>query len=237
MIWSLFDLHSTSRTTRHHLQNDGQRPDRPSRADFHNHDGLSDLERLYRKKKEAKALKKWLYEELEKMTSLILEIEDPHILMMMIPSLLPTSSTGPSPKTPTPSTTKSSVSAIAKSQWFSIYFFPCQCGSENCVDRIRDHFNFSGPSKDDFLSHIKNAEMCGWVAIHLHERIVEDMYIAASRLRRIKVALITTKSCGKWELLLRRLLIWLRHAKVPKDYENMRWTNLSGRILDSMPTV
>jgi hypothetical protein len=28
-----------------------------------------------------------------------------------------------------------------------------------CCDRVQEHFNFSGPSKDDFLSHVKITEM------------------------------------------------------------------------------
>jgi hypothetical protein len=53
------------------------RPDMPSRLNFCNCDGLNELERLYRRRDEVKAFRKWLYEELREMTSLMLQIEDP----------------------------------------------------------------------------------------------------------------------------------------------------------------
>jgi hypothetical protein len=124
-----------------HLQDDTalqkeslSRTDKLSRPDFRNRDGLNEAERLYRKLEDAKAFKRWLYEELEKITSHILATKTPQTTYDDATHLL--------------------YRPIAKD---THTFYIKKLGF--CCDRIREHYNLSGPTKDDFLNHMRNTEM------------------------------------------------------------------------------
>jgi hypothetical protein len=175
------------------------RIDRPGRPDFRNRDGLNEVERLYRKRGDAKAFQQWLYEELEKITS--------HMLVMTPPPPPYGNDSGP--------TSNLFYRPIAKD---ARTFYSTKLGF--CCDRVREHFNFSGPSKDDFLSHVKNAEM---VAGSPYISLTDSPGCAYRRFKNWahQVALIDYQKLRHMGIAVARTPHLAKTFKVPRDYDRM----------------